>query len=326
MPPSPPPVIQSPKSKCRTRSSHPLVAPGPLSSGQARALWQALFSAESESTPAPPCYGTLTSSCPHPTTNWVSLAAGGPPLQAPSVSVSVLLFGPVAPPQATPLLEGPHTPCLGLYTVGHLRAAADRALAQLQWGGFQWAPPPYQVRRHPSLGAPVPSGTHGPGPPRPQEGPTTTASPPGPTSCSNSCCQAGPTFPTGRCEPRRAPGPGLSPCRCSLHAHGTGLAQASSADAEIFTPSPAAARPSGPAQRAGAPLSLFATVHGKITDRGRRHPKSQVRSHLASPASPVDHSTGPQGRPQAPASCGGAHPRLRREFRTSPVWATTLQH
>ncbi|KAJ1110393.1 hypothetical protein NDU88_007745 [Pleurodeles waltl] len=142
MPPGPPLTIQSPKGKRRTRGSHTPDAPGPPP-GRQRGAWRLTvpYSAEPESTLTPPCNGASAGSYPHPTTDRVSPAASGSPLQAPSVAVFVLLLGPVTPPQATVLREGPRTPVPGLLTAGHLCAAADRTWAQHQRGG-QWAPQP----------------------------------------------------------------------------------------------------------------------------------------------------------------------------------------
>ncbi|KAJ1215967.1 hypothetical protein NDU88_003573 [Pleurodeles waltl] len=168
-------------------------------------------SAEPEPTPAPSCNDTWAGSCPWSTTNRVSPAACRSPLQVPSVPVFVLLLGPVTPAQAAPLLEGPRSLSPRLRTAGYLRAATgDRARFQ-QGGGSVAHPPPKSIGT-PLRVCPVPIGTHSPGPPRPQPGPTNTASPPDVTSCSDSCCQAGPT-PTNSCHgPRRAPGPGRSCC------------------------------------------------------------------------------------------------------------------
>ncbi|KAJ1080397.1 hypothetical protein NDU88_000610 [Pleurodeles waltl] len=228
-----------------------------------------------------------------------------PPLQMPSVTVFALLLGPVTPQQATLLLEGPRTPGPRLHTAGHLRAAADCTQPHHQEGGPVGPPPPFTGT--PLRVCPVPIGTHSPGPPRPQPGPTTTASLPGVTSCSDSCRQAGPILATSRRGPR---GP---------QAQATPVADAS------FTPAASAQHrprllksrttpqpePQAAARGGGAPLLLFAAAHTKNSGRGRQRPQSQARHprRLPRPTCSLPRSIGPPGRPQVPASCGRAHPR-----------------
>ncbi|KAJ1095988.1 hypothetical protein NDU88_001137 [Pleurodeles waltl] len=170
----------------------------------------------------------------------------------------------------------------------------------------------------------VSPGTRVPGPPQP--GPTTTAVTPvgtgsGTTSCSGSCHQAHLHRQRAWALPRLGLRPHrvaqISPrpqCRASTGA---------SAAAEISPYAPGCSVSLRPWPRgAGHLSSSLLQSSGRITDQGRQRHQPQARR--ATPrgrrvfigSSP--HSTGPRGRPQAPASWGGACPRLCRKVRGNP--------